>query len=91
LEQEGASRVSPVEHARTLTRPTGREWQEHVTTSLSTRIGSSIITIIISSPSSSQEQTQEQDKNNMSVLLETSAGDITIDLYVDEAPLACEK
>jgi len=27
----------------------------------------------------------------MSVLLETSAGDITIDLYVDEAPKACEK
>ncbi|CAD0014795.1 unnamed protein product [Aureobasidium pullulans] len=26
----------------------------------------------------------------MSVLLETSAGDITIDLYVDEAPKACE-
>ncbi|KAG9807626.1 hypothetical protein KCU77_g21296, partial [Aureobasidium melanogenum] len=26
----------------------------------------------------------------MSVLLETSAGDITIDLYVDEAPKTCE-
>ena len=27
----------------------------------------------------------------MSVLLETSAGDITIDLFVEEAPKCCEK
>jgi hypothetical protein len=27
----------------------------------------------------------------MSVLLETSAGDITVDLFVEEAPKCCEK
>jgi hypothetical protein len=29
--------------------------------------------------------------HNMSVLLETSLGDITIDLLVDDAPKCCEK
>lgn len=33
----------------------------------------------------------QADPPNMSVLLETSAGDITIDLLVDDAPTCCEK